>query len=199
MISRIALTLAAATLLATPAFAQDTAAPAASGAGTAEGTTMADTEMFVVNVPSSNAFEIQSSRLALEKASTPAVKTFAQRMIDDHTKAGAKFAEAVKAAGITPPGDSLNERHQAILESLSGATDNFDTAYMQAQLQAHREAVSLLSTYAEGGDNEPLKAFVEKTLPALKGHLAMVEEMTGGMTGSTTAAPGTDAGNGTFN
>ncbi len=143
MITRFAVALAAATLIATPALAAGTAAsPAGTGDSAAAGTAMVDTETFVVNVPSSNAFEIESSKLALQKGSVAAVKTFAQHMIDDHTKAGTEFKAAVQQAGITVPGDALNERHQAMLETLSGSEGaSFDAAYMQAQLQAHREAV----------------------------------------------------------
>lgn len=148
---------------------------------------MKDMEAFVVNVPSSNAFEIQSSELALQMGSSREVKTFAQQMIDDHTKAGAAFKAAVEKAGMTVPGDSLNERHQAMLDTLKQRSTDFDQAYMQAQLQAHREAVDMFTIYAEGGDNASIKAFAEKTLPTLKQHLAMVEQMTGSdATGSTT-------------
>jgi putative membrane protein len=198
MKTQIALALLAGIALAPlPAAAQDASATGSSAqqSGTVApgGVNAVDTETFVTKVPSSNQFEIESSKLALQKASDDQVKQFAQMMIDDHTKAGEKFMEVVKTAGFTPPGTALEERHQQMLETLSGQDQNFDQAYIQAQLQAHNEAVSLFSAYAESGDNEPLKSFATETLPTLKQHLAEVEQLAGSNAGATSSTTGAGA------
>ena len=46
------------------------------------------------------------------------------------------------------------------------------------QLAAHKDAVSLFERYAKGGDNATLKAFAAKTLPHLREHLKMAEDLT---------------------
>ena len=46
-----------------------------------------------------NMFEVETSKVALEKSTRDDVKQFAQQMIDDHGKAG----EELKAAAIVPP------------------------------------------------------------------------------------------------
>jgi predicted outer membrane protein len=43
--------------------------------------------LFLQAATAGNAFEIETSKLALQKSNNNAIKTFAQRMIDDHTKA----------------------------------------------------------------------------------------------------------------
>jgi putative membrane protein len=45
------------------------------------------------------------------------------------------------------------------------------------QVSAHKDAVSLFERYAKGGDNADLKAFAAKTLPRLKEHLKMAEDL----------------------
>jgi putative membrane protein len=61
------------------------------------------------------------------------------------------------------------------LNSLSGA--DFTRAYEDMQVSAHKDAVSLFERYAKSGDNADLKAFAAKTLPHLRDHLKMAEDL----------------------
>lgn len=58
---------------------------------------------FANSVASATEFEIQSSQLAQKNAKGPDVKTFADQMIADHTKAAGEFKTALQEAGIVPP------------------------------------------------------------------------------------------------
>src|SRR3954468_4823152 len=64
------------------------AAPAIGGAPAAEAQssrTPTKAAQFVPMAASSDLYEIESSRLALERSQSPAIKQFAQMMIDHHT------------------------------------------------------------------------------------------------------------------
>lgn len=133
------------------------------------------TAAFVATAPAANAFEIASSRLALEKSQNPAVRAFAQKMITDHTMIGEHFVAAFGQAntGLTPP-DGLGPELGAIMDKLEGESGAaFDTAYVAAQTQGHQAAVGLFAGYAKGGDNAVLKAFAAETLPMIEMHLEM--------------------------
>lgn len=128
------------------------------------------------SVASATAFEIQSSQLAQKNAKAAEVKSFADQMIADHTKAAAEFKAALQDAGITPPRDSMGVSDLANYEKLHLTTANsFDGAYARAQLKAHEEAVSLFRGYAQNGQTAPLRAFAQKTLPTLEHHLEMIK------------------------
>ena len=45
------------------------------------------------------------------------------------------------------------------------------------QVSAHKDAVSLFERYAKGGEDAKLKDWADKTLPALRHHLEMAEDM----------------------
>lgn len=127
----------------------------------------------------SDMYEIESSRLALEKARSPEVKNFAQMMIDGHTKTTAELKSLVTSAGVTvTPPSALDPRRQGMLDELrqASATD-FDTAYLDQQTSAHGEALNLHQGYAQNGDNAQLKAFAAKTAPVVQGHLDMVKKL----------------------
>jgi putative membrane protein len=124
-------------------------------------------------------FEIESSRIAVEKAKSPEVKQFAQMMIDGHSKTTAELKSALGSAGVqvTLPA-ALDERRQEMITELRGksATD-FDTAYLDQQSRAHGESLDLHRTYADAGDNAPLKAFAAKTAPIVQQHIDMAKKL----------------------
>ena len=136
-----------------------------------------DPAQFAMMAGTSNMFEIQSSQLALTKAQSPDVKSFAQKMIDDHTKAGQDMETAAKAQNVTPPA-KLDAANQAKLDQLNGLSgQGFDSAYDAMQLKAHQDAVALFQGYGSNGPAGALKDFAAKTLPTLQMHLQMAEKL----------------------
>ncbi len=127
-----------------------------------------DTPSFVKVVTSSNEFEIESSKLAEQKASDAAVKSFAKMMISDHTEA----AEGLKkAANLGETAPIMLPKHVAMIKLLTDASGtDFESLYIDMQTSAHMEAVTLFATYAKAGDNVAIRAFAHKALPKLETH-----------------------------
>jgi putative membrane protein len=139
---------------------------------------VAPTATFVASAAFGNMFEIESSKLALERSKSGAVKAFAQRMVDDHSAAAVKFKEAVLDSKLTMPPDKLDARRQALMAELAGKQDaDFDKAYIDAQFEAHVETVDLFKGYAQGGEDSRMRAFAADLLPALEAHLEHVSKM----------------------
>jgi putative membrane protein len=137
---------------------------------------------FVQKVAISNQFEIDSSELALDKAQSDEVKAFARQMIADHTKAGEDFQTALSDAEIDPTlaPKTLDNKHQQMMDRLEDASDEaFDAAYIQAQTQAHQEAVALFRNFSKTGPEGELKDFATRTLPTLEKHLEHVKGLKG--------------------
>ena len=132
---------------------------------------------FAAAAASSDMFEIQSSQLALEKAQNDSVKEFAQMMIDDHTKASEELKAAAEKDGVTVPTE-MDEKHKAQLGQLNSApADGFDAAYVTAQKAAHEEGVTLMTSFAESGQEAALKAHAAKTAPIIQTHLEHVQKL----------------------
>jgi putative membrane protein len=149
--------------------------------------TIPEALFFAKKVASATAFEIQSSQLAKQQSQSDAVRAFADQMIADHTKAADEFKAALQAAQIFPPPvEEPNPKQQATLSRLRAAHGaSFDTAYVSAQLGAHKEAVVLFQTYARRARPPELKEFAQKMLPTLQHHLSMVQTLSasGGVAG----------------
>jgi putative membrane protein len=62
-----------------------------------------DDEKFVMKAAEGGKAEVELGNLALSKASSADVKQFAQRMVDDHSKAGDELAQLAQSKGITLP------------------------------------------------------------------------------------------------
>ena len=137
-----------------------------------------DAQDFAGKVAVANEFEIESSRLALEKSQNKDIQRFAQHVIDDHMQAGKEFHVALKTSQVEPPKDELDAKHQELMTKLQGLSkDDFNNQYIAVQTDAHKEAVSLFSDYSKSGDDASLKDFASKTLPTLQDHLKMVKEL----------------------
>lgn len=139
-------------------------------------------EKFVAKAASSNLFEIDSSRLALERPVAAGTRDFARRMIDDHTRTGQRLAEVLKNAGspIVPP-KAMGEEHSKLMGKLSSAApDDFEELYIKMQEDAHEEAVDLFEDYAGDGKDPALKSFAAETLPALRSHHEMARDLKAG-------------------
>jgi putative membrane protein len=181
-----------AALGATSVVAQDATKPATPAVAAAP-VSVTDPQQFAEMAASSNAFEIESSKLALEKAMAPQTKDFAQHMIDDHTKAGEEMQTAAEAQGGVSLPTTMDQKHQGLLDELNATTADFDAQYLSLQLTAHREAVALFEAYSTNGAAGPLKDFATKTLPTLQEHLDRVSSQeTPSDQASAAASPSAD-------
>ena len=155
------------------------------------GATAPAAQDFVQQAAIGNMFEIESSKLALDHAQSGDVKTFAQRMIDDHTKADGDLKAAVQSAGIIVPAD-LDQAHKDKLDQLQAANTDFDRQYVDMQVSAHDDAVKLFQGFADSGDNPDVKQFAESTLPTLKDHQKMIHEISDNLGSAANTAMSTD-------
>ena len=135
---------------------------------------------FINKAAMSDMFEIQSSELALQKATDAKVKDFAKMMVSDHSAASDKLKSAVQSAQLPPPPTELDAKHKKKMDKLQSASGReFDRAYVDAQVKGHKKAVELFSNYAKEGKNAELKNFAQQTLPTLEQHLKQVRSLDG--------------------
>jgi putative membrane protein len=132
---------------------------------------------FADKAAKSDAFEIAAAKLAKTNAESADVKTFAATMIEAHTGSTAK----IKAAKATPeikPDPTLTSDLQSKLDDLAklkGA--DFDKAYIDGQVSAHEDALSLMKGYADKGDTPSLKAAAGEIAPKVQKHLDMAKAL----------------------
>jgi putative membrane protein len=131
--------------------------------------------------------EVQLGQLAAQKATDPDVKSFGQRMVDDHTKANDQLKQVASQKGMTLPTDlsTLQKHDMDKLSAMSGAA--FDKAYVSMMVKDHKKDVADFKKEAKSGKDSDLKSFASTTLPTLQDHLKMVQDISSKMKGSKTS------------
>ncbi|MBS0296935.1 MAG: DUF4142 domain-containing protein [Proteobacteria bacterium] len=138
---------------------------------------------FVTSAAMSDMYEVQAATLAEGRTKNPAVKKFAAEMIKAHTATTNELKKALPASGVNaaPPAE-LDERHKGLIQNLDKAKpEDFDKTYIDQQVAAHDEAVTLFKSYADRGSNATLKPWAAATLPKIQKHLDMAKGLQSGM------------------
>ena len=141
--------------------------------------TQTPAQAFANAAASSDAFEIETSKLAMAKGQSAAVKRFAEKMIDAHTQSTAKLkGVADKLSPAITPDAGLSDAQDQKLDALKNLTGaDFDKAYASAQVDAHQMTLDKLKDYAANGDSAPLKAFAKELVPTVTAHLNMAKAL----------------------
>ena len=73
---------------------------------------------FIETAASGGMMEVQLGQMAMEKASSEAVKEFGQTMVDDHGKANEELKALASSNGFTIP-ESMMDKHQKKVDKFS--------------------------------------------------------------------------------
>jgi putative membrane protein len=150
---------------------------------------------FMERAAQGNMAEVQLGKIAVQRAENSEVKQFAQRMVDDHTKANDELTQLASTRDVKMPED-LEPKHKVIMSRLQGLSGaDFDRAYMRDMVNDHEHDVALFAQQAKATKDADLKTWIENTLPVLRRHEQMAQN-TARTVGSTTAH-GSAAGTGT--
>jgi putative membrane protein len=134
---------------------------------------------FVDKAAKSDAFEVAAAKLAEANASSADVKSFARAMITAHTESTAKIkAAAKKAEPPITPNPALTDDQNKMLADLKAKTGkDFDEAYVSGQVDAHKDALTLMQGYAKNGDTPALKTAAGEIAPIVQKHLDMARTL----------------------
>jgi putative membrane protein len=136
-----------------------------------------DEKKFLKDAAIGGMVEVELGKLAVQKASSDAVKQFGQKMVDDHTKANEELKQITSNANINVP-DSLDAKHQSRIDKLAKLSGTeFDRAYIKDQLKDHQQDVKEFQNEAENGNQAEVKNFASKILPTLQEHLSMAKDL----------------------
>jgi putative membrane protein len=125
--------------------------------------------------------DVEAGKLALEKSQDNDVRTFAQRMIGDHTAVNEQALALVKKLNVSPEDNptsqALTKQAKATSEKLAGLTGAaFDKAYVDNEVAFHKTVNSALSTtLIPNAQNPELKSLMQNGLKVFEAHLEHAE------------------------
>jgi len=161
------------------------AAPAAQpGTGTRMNDTRKDDKLargdrkFVQEAAEGGMFEVQVAQLAASKATDPAVKDFANRLVQDHQQANNELVQLANSKHVELPAAPSRSKRHALekLGKMNGA--EFDRNFVkEVGLKDHEKDIKQFEKAAEKLKDADLKAWAQKTLPHLREHYALAQKL----------------------
>jgi putative membrane protein len=175
-----------------PAFAQTTGssttgatAPAAQpGTGTRNTESRKDDKLaradrkFIEKAATNGMFEVEVAQLAAGKATDPAVKELANTLVKDHTAANEELTKIANAKKVELPAapPKLKRRAEDKMGKRTGA--DFDQHFVrEVGIKDHEKDIKEFQKASANVKDPELKAWVDKTLPHLREHLAMAQKL----------------------
>ncbi|MEG3933618.1 MULTISPECIES: DUF4142 domain-containing protein [unclassified Microcoleus] len=132
---------------------------------------------FVMQAGQLGMLEVELGRLAVQRGSSASVKQYGQEMVEEHTQANKELMQLVMQKQVELPTE-MSTQNTALMKRLSGLSGrSFDTAYKQAMIESHNQAIALFQAQSQQGQDPELKAWATQKLPNLQAHLQMVNQM----------------------
>jgi len=142
----------------------------------ADATAASPDQDFATKAAATNLAEIRAHEGALNKATSADVKKHAQMMLTDHKKMDADMKTLASSKGLTLPAEPRADKVQMQDEMNKLSGKEWDMAYLDAQVQDHKEAIAMFEDGEKSVQDADLKALITATLPKLRSHLKMVED-----------------------
>jgi len=119
-----------------------------------------------------NTAEIEQARIAQSKSKNEQVRHFAEMMIEHHSRAKNEQQALGLDTAESALSRQLEQKSKMTLETLNAKTGNdFDRAYLQAQVEGHQEALDTIRQLEQSAQNSELRSYLENLTPKVEQHL----------------------------
>ena len=126
--------------------------------------------------------EIEAAQLAKQKSSSPALRSFATSLVDQHTENMQQTLQLANRMRIQPEkprlASAMETTHRETMEELrkkSGPA--FDRAYLDYQVTMHQQAVELVEDTVNSVDDTRVRQRLIKMRPELLSHLTSARDL----------------------
>jgi len=129
---------------------------------------------FVLMAAEETLLQTDLSKVALSNAYSPTVKSFAQRLINDHALLDSTLKALAAAKSISLPG--LSEKQQKLYAGLAQKQGKeFDKAYAKMMLKGYKTEAEAFKKEATKGKDSEISSWAAGYLPLMLQHRDMAE------------------------
>jgi putative membrane protein len=156
---------------------QPAAAGNSSSASSASNSANNPDQQFINNAAKANRAEIELGKLVESKATNPSVKQFAKMMETDHAKALSQLQQVAQSKNLTLP-DGIPDDAQDLETKLSSESGKqLEKDYMDGMVKDHEKVVKEFQDATQNLQDNDVKEWAQKTLPALQKHLQKAQQV----------------------
>ena len=126
---------------------------------------------FLTKAANSGMAEVQLAKMAQQKATIDAVKSFAAMLERDHTAVGDQVKSFASQRNVTLPSAPSDDKQKMVndMDKMSGKA--FDKEFISMMVKGHNDGISLFEDTKANASDVDIKNFADKTLPTLRMHL----------------------------
>jgi putative membrane protein len=133
---------------------------------------------FIEHAAGTGMFEVQVAQLAAAKATDANVKSYASMLVDHHTAANNELVKLANARGVELPAAPPRALRRDMEKLGKKSGEEFDRDFVrEVGIKAHEKDIKTFQEASKDVKDAELKAFVDKTLPSLREHLAAAQKL----------------------
>ena len=130
-------------------------------------------------------YDLEVSRLAIDRAIDPRVRSYAQNLATYSVQANSELGHLMRARGLARPAalpaDKATKLHR--LAALRPSPD-FDLGYVRVVgVEDHQATIAMYERARRESRDPDLQAWIDRTLPLLRGQLAAARSLVGNLAG----------------
>ena len=122
-----------------------------------------DVAEYMVDLASTGMTELDMSKMAVERATTPAVKSYAQEVVKAHDEDDKKIKTLSGQFNITLPDGLSNDGQEMVMKLKQKNGTDFEKQYLDNMADINDKAISKAKDLADNSDKTELKEFATKT------------------------------------
>ncbi len=143
---------------------------------------------FLKNAALDSMAEIEIGRMAQTKASSPAVKALARRIVQDHEQASTQLKQVAERGQADIPATLEGDQKDMVDKMAKLQGSEFDREYVNMMVDDHKKAVDDFRDQSKDNDKPDVQQFASSTLPKLEQHLQEAEQLQARLSNPGTAA-----------
>lgn len=135
-----------------------------------------DDSEFLVEAAAINMKEIELGKLVENNTENQGLKSYAQMLVEEHTKANEKLKAMAKEMNISLPMDLTEDGKDAYEKLKEESGEEFNKEYVNMMIKGHEEAIDEMEEAVEEANSEKVRAWATDMLPKLREHLAKAKD-----------------------
>ena len=132
-------------------------------------------QKFISEAIEGNLAEVQMGQLAQKNGQSEGIKSYGKKLVQDHGAANVKARQAATQMGVTPPNEPSRQQKSDYEKMAKLAGRDFDREFAKHMVMDHKKDIAAFEKAAQKDD--PAAVFAKETLPVLREHLRMAEQL----------------------
>jgi len=132
---------------------------------------------FLEDAAKGNMLEMQLGQLASTQSSNPDIQKMGKNLTKDHSAVNQQLGAIAQQNAATLPMELGYEQKHKVDSLAKKSGSDFDRTFLDDVLKAHKNSIDIYQKEANNGKDLALRSLASQTLPKLREHQSMAQQM----------------------